>query len=266
MDLSIIIVNWNTGNLLYNCVKSINENMSDNNYEIIITDNDSRDNSCNNIEAELDNVKIIYSKDNLGFSKGNNLAVKEAKGDYVLFLNPDTIILKDSINKALDYIKHKCTNKDLVGVRLLNGDKSLQLSSCKFPKATNVITSSYVMSNELHYKNHNTDWVMGAFMLMRRDFFNDIGGFDESFFMYSEDIELCFSVKKNGGEVRYLSNAEIVHLYNQSGKSKWNKKRDKVVTDSTIKFIKENYNWYDRITTVCILKTRSFIKSIMRRG
>lgn len=265
MNLSIIIVNWNTGELLYNCVKSINENMTDSNYEIIITDNDSKDNSCSNIESDFKNVKIIYSKDNLGFSKGNNIAVKEAKGEYVLFLNPDTIILDNSIEKALDYIKCKCSKKDLVGVRLLNGDRTLQFSSCKFPKSANVITSSYVMSKEWHYKNHNTDWVMGAFMLMKRDFFNEIGGFNESFFMYSEDIELCFRVKKNGGNVKYLSDAEIVHLYNQSGKNKWNKKRDKVVTDSTIKFIRENYSFFDRIITIFILRIRSFIKLIVKR-
>lgn len=265
MDLSIIIVNWNTGDLLYNCIKSINENMSNYEYEIIITDNDSKDKSCDKIEEEFKNVKIIYSKENLGFSKGNNLAVRNARGKYVLFLNPDTIILNNAIGKAVEYIRINGNNKTLLGVRLLNADRTLQISSCKFPNPINVILSSYTLPNEKHYQNHETDWVMGAFMLMDRTFFNSLGGFDESYFMYSEDIELCYNVRKNGGNIKFFAEAEIIHLYNQSGKNKFNKKRDKVVTDSTIKFIKDNYKEPNKTLTASILRVRSLIKGIVKR-
>lgn len=265
MDISIIIVNWNTGDLLYNCVKSIVEETLETKYEIIIVDNDSKDNSCNNIEEDFNNVKIIYSNENLGFSKGNNLGIKEAKGDYILLLNPDTLILNNAIDKAFKKIKEYNSKKLLMGIRLLNGDRTLQLSSCKFFNMTNSIFSSYVFSKDEHYKTHESDWVMGAFMLINKDFYNEVGGLNEEYFMYSEDMELCYKVKKNGGKVIFYSEAEIVHLYNQSGKNKFNKKRDKVVTESTIKFIRDNYKGTQKYVIIFILKFRCLLKNIIRR-
>lgn len=265
MDISIIIVNWNTGKLLYNCVKSIVENTRSVNYEIIIVDNNSMDNSCENIENDFESVKIIYSKENLGFSKGNNLGIKEAKGKYLLLLNPDTIILDYAIDKAFQKLKEYNDERILMGIRLLNRDNTLQLSSCKFFNIKNSIFSSYVFSNEMHYITHESDWVMGAFMLINKNFYEKIGRLNESYFMYSEDIELCYKVKKNGGKVIFFSDAEIIHLYNQSGKNKFNKKRDKIVTESTIKFIKENYNGLEKYIIIFIHKTRCLLKQILKR-
>lgn len=265
MDISIIIVNWNTGDLLYNCVKSIVEETLDVKYEIIIVDNNSKDNSCANIERDFKNVKIIYSKDNLGFSRGNNLGIKYAKGEYLLLLNPDTIILNNAIDKTYKKINEYNDKKILMGIRLLNRDRTLQFSSCNFLNILNSIFSSYVFSNAEHYKTHDSDWVMGAFMMINKDFYNDIGGLNEEYFMYSEDMELCYKVKKRAGRVIFFADAEIIHLYNQSGKNKFNKKREKVVTESTIKFLKENYNGINKYAIISILKLRFLLKQIIRR-
>lgn len=265
MDISIIIVNWNTGKLLYNCVKSIVENTIGVKYEIIIVDNNSQDDSCNKIEDDFQNVKIIYSKENLGFSKGNNLGIKNSKGEYLLLLNPDTIILDNAIGKAFAKLKEYKDEKILMGIRLLNGDKTLQLSSCKFLNIRNSIFSTYVFSNEEHYITHESDWVMGAFMMINSSFYNQIGGLNEDYFMYSEDMELCYKVKKNGGRVIFLAEAEIIHLYNQSGKNKFNKKRDKIVTESTIKFISENYVGLEKYGVILVHRFRSVLKQLIKR-
>lgn len=265
MDISIVIVNWNTGELLYNCVESIVKNNKTINYEIIIVDNNSSDRSCDNIERDFKNVKIIYSKENLGFSKGNNLGIEEAQGKYLLLLNPDTLILDNSIEKVYNKLIEYNNKRILMGVRLLNKDKTLQLSSCKFYNIRNSIFSTYVVSNDDHYKTHETDWVMGAFMMINKDFYNEIGKLNETYFMYSEDMELCYKVKENGGRVIFYSDAEIIHLYNQSGKNKFNKKREKVVIESTIKFLKENYNGINKYAIISILKFRFLLKQMIRR-
>lgn len=265
MDISIIIVNWNTGSLLYNCVKSIVEETKGLKYEIIIVDNNSKDNSCDNIEKDFNNVNIIYSKDNLGFSKGNNLGIEHAKGKFLLLLNPDTIILDNAIYKSYMKIKEYNDEKVLMGVRLLNGDKSLQLSSCKFFTVSNSIFSSYVFSNEDHYSTHDTDWVMGAYMLIDRDFYERIGKLNEDYFMYSEDMELCYKVKGSGGRVVFYSDAEIIHLYNQSGKNKFNKKREKVVKQSSVKFIRDNYRGIQKYGVITILELRYLLKKLIKR-
>lgn len=265
MDISIVIVNWNTGELLHKCVESIVNNTKGINYEIIIVDNNSSDNSCSNIEEDFKNARIIYSKENLGFSRGNNLGIKEAKGRYLLLLNPDTIILSNAISEAYNKIKSYKNNKILMGVRLLNRDKTLQFSSCKFLSVKNSIFSTYVLSKEAHYSTHDTDWVMGAFMLIDKDFYNEIGGLNESYFMYSEDIELCYKVKKFGGRVIFFADTEIIHLYNQSGKGKFNKKRDRVVMESTIKFLNENYKGLNKNLIIMILKIRTLAKEILKR-
>ncbi|MPM88228.1 hypothetical protein SDC9_135329 [bioreactor metagenome] len=147
----------------------------------------------------------------------------------------------------------------------MNGDRTLQLSSCKFLNITNSIFSNYVFSENEHYKTHESDWVMGAFMMINTNFYNDVGGLNESYFMYSEDTELCYKVKKSGGKVIFYSEAEIVHLYNQSGKNKFNKKRDKVVTESTIKFVRENYRGIEKYGVILIQKSRCLLKQIIKR-
>lgn len=269
MELSIIIVNWNTGQLLKNCVESIIKETTEAEYEIVIVDNDSKDNSCALIEenfpkGKFPQVNLIYAKDNLGFSRGNNLGIRNSKGKYLLMLNPDTIILNHAIDKAFKYIQ-TLGEKALLGAKLLNRDLSIQLTSCKFPTPVNIFRGSYPMSIEMHHKTHETSWVMGAFMMISREFYWQIGGLDESIFMYSEDLDLCYQVIKNGGKVIHYSEAEVIHLYNQSGKAKWNSNREKVVDDSTVKFLKKNYRGLNKYLTIASVRLKYYIKKLVKR-
>lgn len=263
MDLSIIIVNWNSGKLVYECIKSINENTKSIKYEIIIVDNDSADKSYLDLVGKEENVRLIYSSENLGFSRGNNLGAKNAKGKYILCLNPDTIILKDAITKSLTYIK-QLKGDNLIGIRLLNQDRTLQISSCKFFNCISYFFGNFTMSNNMHFKNHETDWVMGAFMLLPKSLYYKISGFNESYFMYSEDLELCYRVKKSGGKVLFFGETQIIHLYNQSGKKKWNNKRNKIVSESLEKFVCENYTGINKWTTLLSIKLKNYIKGMGR--
>jgi GT2 family glycosyltransferase len=263
MDLSIIIVNWNSGKLVYECIKSINDNTKSINYEIIVVDNNSADKSYLDLVGKEENVRLIYSSENLGFSRGNNLGAKNAKGEYILCLNPDTIILKDAITKSLTYIKQQ-KGDNLIGIRLLNKGRTLQISSCKFFNCISYFFGTFTMSNKMHYKNHETDWVMGAFMLLPRSLYFKISGFNESYFMYSEDLELCYRVKQIGGKVLFFNEAQIIHLYNQSGKKKWNNKRNRIVTESLEKFVYENYTGINKWSTLLSIKFKNYIKGMGR--
>ncbi|MGJ0843076.1 glycosyltransferase family 2 protein [Clostridium tertium] len=260
IDLSIIIVNWNTGDLLENCIKSIIKNTTSLRYEIIICDNDSKDNSANRGLEKYDEVKVIYSKENLGFSKGNNLAFSSSNGRYILLLNPDTIIKNNAIDKAYKYLI-KQNEEVLVGAKLLNSDYSIQLSSCHFPNLYNMIFKKYVMSIDMHNKIHETDWVMGAFMMMSRDLYLKVGMLDEKYFMYSEDLDLCYQVKKMNGKVIHFAESEVVHFYNQSGAKKWNSRREKVITESLLKFINKNYSGINKLLCRVAVRSRYLIKS-----
>ncbi|WP_300380841.1 glycosyltransferase family 2 protein [Clostridium sp.] len=264
IDLSIIIVNWNTGDLLENCIKSIIRNTHNLRCEIIICDNDSKDNSANRGLEKYQGVKIIYSKENLGFSKGNNLAFNYAEGKYILLLNPDTIIKDKAIDKAYKYIIER--NEDvLLGAKLLNSDSSIQLSSCHFPTLVNMILKQSIMSKEMHQKTHETDWVMGAFMMLSKELYIKLGKLDESYFMYSEDLDLCYQVKRLNGKVIYFSDAEVIHFYNQSGAKKWNSKRELVITESLLKFINKNYSGISKILCNFAVRSRYIIKSMKRK-
>lgn len=259
MDLSIIIVNYNSGKLAYECINSINDNTKSIKYEIIVVDNDSPNKGYLDLVEKQENVKLIYSKENLGFSKGNNLGVNEAQGEYILCLNPDTIILNDAITKSFQFIK-KQHGDNLVGVRLLNKDGTLQISSCKFFNSISYFFGKFTLPKDMHYENHESDWVMGAFMLLSKKLYDKISGFDESYFMYSEDLELCYKVKKYGGRILFFGEAEIIHLYNQSGNEKWNNKRNRVVSGSLKKFVSENYTGINKMSTLLSINLKNVIK------
>lgn len=262
LDLSIIIVNWNTGDLLENCIKSIEEKTKDVKYEIIVFDNASEDDSAKRSFEKYSSVNIIYSNDNLGFAKGNNLAFKKAKGKFILLLNPDTYIKNNAIDNAYKFISRR---KDdiLLGAKLLNSDSTIQFSSCKFPTVINMILKKYVNSEENHKITHETDWVMGAFMMLKSELYNRIGKLDEDFFMYSEDLDLCYQIKRINGKVIHFADAEVIHFYNQSGAKKWNNKREKVITGSLMRFINKNYCGLNKLLCKVIIRIRYFIKSIL---
>lgn len=231
--VSIIIVNWNVRDLLRSCLKSVETSIRRPReaYEVIVVDNDSADDSVAMLREEFPQVRLIESKKNLGFGGGNNLAARESKAPFWILLNPDTVVRGNALDEMLDFIQSH-PEVVAVGSRLLNPDGSLQRwTGGSFPTVWTTICHYLFLNRVLPrflrpaslYLDQDAkaptevDWVSGACLLLRRE---GVGStlFDERFFMYGEDMELCYRLKKAGGKIVYLPAAEITHYHGASMK------------------------------------------------
>ena len=202
-DLSIIIVNYNTADMLVRCLHSI-RSQSFNNPEVIVVDNASQDNSLEVTQGSLPWVKVIANKQNLGFAKANNQALKISNGKYIYFLNPDTEVKEGAFDAIIEFMESN-PEVGLAGTRIVNPDGSSQSSiERRYP-------GQRYSRGELSGLNGDIAWVLGASMIVRRSVIRDIGGFDQRFFIYGEDLDLCLSVRRAGWTIGYISNAVAVH-------------------------------------------------------
>ncbi len=226
MKLSVIILNYNVRYFLQPCIQSVQEAMKNINAEIIVADNDSSDDSCEMVQQEFPDVKLLPFKENHGFAKANNLAVQEAKGEYILILNPDTIVAHDTLDKILSYAEEK-SNFGILGVRLIDGN-GVFLPECKRGVPTAYVSMERLLGLKIrgkgkyyadHLKPHETgevDILVGAFMLMKKNVYQEVGGFDEQYFMYGEDIDLSYKVLKAGYNNFYYSDTSTIHFKGES--------------------------------------------------
>ena len=219
MDLSVIIVSYNVKDLFKNCLESILKYTQDLKYEIIVVDNNSTDDSQNYLNS-LNNLKIIFSKENEGFAKGNNLGIKEAKGKYILLLNPDTLLLENSLKIMFDWME---ANPEIAvsSCQLLNSEQKITPTGGYFPNLLRVAAwavffkpFSFHPSAFLYKKEFNLDWVTGAFFMTRKEALEKVGLLDENIFMYGEELEWCMRFKQNGFKVGYIPVTKIIHLAN----------------------------------------------------
>lgn len=240
MDLSIIIVNWNTRDLLRACVKSIQDETTGLNYEILVVDNASKDGSADMVRREFPSVRLIENAANAGFGRANNQAVRKSKGGYILFLNPDTEIRNRAVNRMIDFMEAH-PEAWLVGPRAVHPDGTLQVSWAAFPSLTTVWTNGVplkeslamvpilrcILKSDAVYTNAGytlpgaipsrpVDYVLGQCLLTRKDVLEQVGLFDESVFMYEEEADLCFRIHRAGGQVWFVNEAEILHYERQS--------------------------------------------------
>jgi len=233
MDLSIIIVNYNVKEFLENLLRSINKATQKITSEIIIVDNASDDGSIDLIKSKFPDVKLIENKENLGFSKANNLGLRIAKGNYLLLLNPDTIVEEDTFETMIKFFEEK-KKAGLAGCKILNPDGTLQ-SGCRrsfpgpwnsFSKVTGLsslfphsrLFAKYNLTYLDENKTHEVDAISGSFMFLRREVYEKIGGLDEDFFMYGEDLDWCFRVQQSGYKVFYVHTTQIIHYKGESTK------------------------------------------------
>lgn len=242
-DLSIIIVSYNSCSLIVKCIESIYKFSENLKIQIIISDNASSDNTVDTIEKKYHDVYIIKNNRNLGFAKANNGAIKYCKGRFVLFLNPDITLIEPVFKKMIKFLE---TNDDagLVGCKLINPDGSIQKSFFEtFPTLTNrFLDAIYVEKLVNKYSHHdkiNDDsrkvaGITGACMLLRKNLIDELGGFDESFFMYCEDVDLSFRVKQMGYNIYYLEDIAILHHLGASGKKRKRSYFEKVLTKESV--------------------------------
>lgn len=216
IQLSIIILSYNTRDLLRRCLVSIYKKISSATFEVIVVDNASKDESADMINKDFPKVRVIKNKENFGFSKGNNIGASKAKGSNLFFINSDTELLRDNISEAIDYLK-KDKTVGAIGGSLLNKNGSLQRSFANFYNLINITLMLFggdraELLNGRSDSIKDVDWVSGGFMLIKKDAFNKVVGFDENLFMYIEDMELCYRLKKYGYRVIYYPYLKAIHL------------------------------------------------------
>jgi GT2 family glycosyltransferase len=231
MQLSVIILNYNVRYFLEQCVASVQEALSNIDGEIIVVDNNSLDDSCEMMKTHFPNVKLIENNTNLGFPKGNNIGVAHAKGDYICILNPDTVVAEDTFEKVLAFAE-KQKNIGIVGCKLIDGTGNF-LPECKrgvptpfvaltkifglyklFPKTA--LFNRYYAQHLSENETGKVGILVGAFMIMKRNLYQEIGGFDENCFMYSDDIDLSYMALKKGKTNYYFHETTVIHYKGES--------------------------------------------------
>lgn len=228
IELSIIIVSWNVKKLLGKCLKSIEENNQTVNSEVIVVDNASRDGSPEFVSRNFPWVKVIRNSENLGFSRANNIGIKNSSGKNVVFLNPDTLLLEDSFHKMVATFGEN-RRVGAIGCKLIDKEKQIDFHcATRFPTISGLIFEpywsklfkggirSYTMKEWNHETNRIVEVLSGACLMVRRSVLDKVGIFDEDIFMYVDDVDLCYRIKESGMELLYLADTEIVHYGKQS--------------------------------------------------
>ena len=222
MQLTVIILNYNTRYFLELCLQSVEAAIKDLDAEIIVVDNNSLDDSCKMIKTKFLNVKLIKNKENLGFSKGNNIGVKQATGKYLCILNPDTVVAEDTFKTLLAFAE-KQNNLGIVGCKLIDGSGNYLPESKRNVPVTKIAINKALGNSKHYYANHlehdkigKADVFVGAFMLLKRSVYKQVKGFDEDYFMYGEDIDLSYKIKMAGYQSYYFGQTSIIHYKGES--------------------------------------------------
>lgn len=294
--LSIIIISYNTSEITINCLNSIFQDKGlefdlekiNNNEkiptEIIVIDNNSKDNSVKKIKSLKKTIKIIENKINSGFGKANNQGIKIAQGNYILLLNSDTIILHSAISQSLNWLSSH-PESSVCTAQLLNKNKTIQASGGYFPNILNVFTwctglddlplvnkiihpihphtPQFYTHDKFYSNDHQQDWVTGAFMLIRKSALQKSDLFDENYFMYGEEVELCYRIKKNitNTQIWYLIGPQIIHL---GGASSINK-IDPIINEylGILFFFKKHKSRLEQYLVKYLLKINAYLRSII---
>ena len=237
MDVSVIIINWNTKRLLQDCLTSVYERAGDVDYEIIVVDNASTDGSSEMVKDDFRQVILIENTENRGFAAANNQGMAVAKGRYVLLLNSDTVVLDNAIANTVRFADEN-PQAAVTGCRVLNPDRTVQPTCFMFPSLLNMLLSSTYLyklfpKSKFFGRERMTWWyrndikevdvVTGCFMLIRQKAIQQVGTMDEEFFMYGEETDWSYRFRQAGWKVMFTPVCEIIHLGGQSSRQKRSK-------------------------------------------
>ena len=260
MDVSIIIINWNTKQLLRDCLTSVYERVGDVDYEIIVVDNASTDGSAEMVKSDFRQVILIENTGNRGFAAANNQGMAIAKGRYVLLLNSDTVVLDNAIANTVRFADEN-PQAAVTGCRVLNPDRTVQPTCFMFPSLLNMFLSSTyfykLFPKSRFFGRENMTWwdanevyevdiVKGCFMLVRREAIEQVGVMDEQFFMFGEETDWCYRFKKNGWKVIFAPVGEIIHYGGQST-MQMPMTMTVQLRLSILKFIRKHYGWSSHV-------------------
>lgn len=232
-DVSILIVSWNVKELLRDCLRSLKENAGDVRYETVLVDNKSADGSLEMVRREFPWVKVVDNNENLGFGRGNNLAFahSDPRSRWTLLLNPDTVVLDGAIEKLVKFGDSQ-PKAGAVGGKTLKADLTLERSCVwgspgLWPMVCKSVGLQIIFKNSKLFNPEAMDWwprnsvrevgvITGCFLMIRRPIYEQTGGFDPRFFMYAEEVDLCWRIKKLGWKLMFTPDAQIIHLVGAS--------------------------------------------------
>jgi N-acetylglucosaminyl-diphospho-decaprenol L-rhamnosyltransferase len=273
-DLSIIVVSWNVRDLLRSCLKSVRERLSSGkgralSSQVVVVDNASGDGSVEMIRATFPEVELIVNDRNVGFTKGNNQGIAFSDGRYVLLLNPDTEVVGDALGEMVAYMDdHSATGA--LGPQLLYADGRVQSSRRRFPGlrtayvestflqswfARSEILEQYYVLDQPDDETQAVDWVVGACLLMRRKTLDEVGPLDESFFMYSEELDWCYRAKQQGWDVVYFPTAQVVHHAGKSSEQVLPVRHIQFQRSKVLFFKKHHSTWKGELLRLFLLTT-----------
>jgi len=244
-DLSVVIVNWNMKDYLLRCLGSVFRTARRDSREVIVVDNGSQDGSVKEVKESFPNIRLIANEENRGFAKATNQGIKHSSERYLLLLNPDTEVKEDSIERLVAFMDtHPDTG--ITGVQLLNGDGSKQNSIANFPSlATELLNKSllrWVFPKKFPGKESvypgpiEVDSVIGACMLTRREAIEQVGILDEDYFLFFEETDWCYRMKKAGWKVFHVPQSEVVHF---QGKGVETRKRE-----AKVEYYRSRYHFF----------------------
>lgn len=275
IQVSVIIVSFNNLDLLEQCLTSLYFYTKDIVFEVIVVDNNSTSGNPEDITSKLQNIRLLKNNTNRGFAAANNQGINIARGEYVLLLNNDTYFIENSVKAVYDYAAG--LHQTIIGCKLLNKDMSLQASMFEFPSILNLFTSTtflyhlfprtkglnkyYLFNRKINIVSE-TDVVIGAFMFCRRADLLSLNGFDERFFFYSEEIDLCYRFKKQGGSVIYYPDTSIVHLGGASAEAvPWFKYKNQIT--SYIQYYQKHFSRCQFILALSIQYFGIFLRILL---
>jgi GT2 family glycosyltransferase len=261
--LSVIIVNYNGFKYLKNCFDSLNENLKGIPFEIIVLDNDSRDESCSYIKTHYPEIKLIESKVNYGFGKGNNVAVKQSVGDYLLLINNDTIVL-DHLRPVLEHLQSN-PNIGAIGINMLDAHKKYLPVSGNFPNIGNMFRMKKIQYNNAEFATglyskteYEVDWLSGSFLMIPKKVYQEVGGFDEDYFLYVEDVDLSRKIADKRYKRVLLTSYNYIHFVG------FNSSKNPMLVKGYEIYIAKHYKGFQKIAVLSSLKINKCIKNIKR--
>ena len=257
-DLSVVIVSFNTREVLRRCLNTLAGETKQLSVEVLVVDNASRDGSVEMVANDFPQVRLFQPGNNLGFAAANNLAFQAAQGKYLVLLNSDAFLLPGALERATEHMeRHPSTG--LAGGRLIGEDGSWQPSARQFPSPLNDFMSFSGLAHRFRKSRFwgradrtwadpleaaDVDWVPGAFSIVRASVLDQVGGFDNSFFLYYEEVDLCRRIKAAGYAVRYLPDVVVVHLGGESSKSMENAIRSRMGAQLALWRLRSSYLYY----------------------
>ncbi len=251
MDISIIIVSWNVREKLRENLKTLFASQGDFEFEVFVVDNNSGDASAEMVKKDFPQVELITNTENLGFAKANNQAIKKAAGDFILLLNPDMLLKPDTLKTMLDWTR---ANKQasVAGCHLIDRRNNTIKHVRRFPRVCDQLAIilklphlfPWILKNYLRFdfdysRPSKVDSIRGGFFIIRREIINKLGGLDERYFLWFEEVDFCRQVHENGGEVWYAPAAECVDYVGQSFKQVGRGQAQKYMRDSQLAYFKK---------------------------